>query len=675
MKKDIINRNVNYTCKIILNPVYQKQKQSPMMAKKKSYMVFVSKESNQIKMTDTAKKADEIRKLHQTLQLCQGDTRSMLQICDKLLALTPGDPTLLRYKITVLIDANQFENALGILRSLPKTAAWPFGIAYCLYRQEKFEEALTQLGSATGYEERNLRAQCFYRSENYPAAAKEYAELLKMATGTQSPEELDEIAVNYTASLLEAQNAAEAQQYAKEYGNPRRNLDFLINHALAGAHRGEYKESARMVSSAVDIAALRAEDVEGTLSSEEASICALLGYDYAQLGDDASAQGYLGTAIRRKTNATTTMAVCQNNWVAVQGVHDVFDSLHKMKQVLSRQVEAKLTSQQRVITKYNHAMLLLHMKKPQQALSIAQTLARDNPQSELAAVALASVLNQTGQKAKAIETLEGFLKDSGKAPSRRVVLTLAELTLEHTKDMDAVLSVLGRLGPDQLYQSNIISAIVHNALSRQRKDVAVRVLNAAVDHWRKKGKGAASNTTLVELLQRLSRVQMENGMYAEAVDTYKILLEHVQDDATLAGYVMALSNVNVDEAISMAARLPTYYNAAKLDVDRATVESEEFPRAQLVKPEKRQAEQRSGSAPKKRRRRPRPKPASAAAGVPPDPERWMAIRDRPSLKKLGKKALAKLAQERREAGQRAREEHKRRMEGGAPSATSDAPVS
>ena len=51
---------------------------------------------------------------------------------------------------------------------------------------------------------------------------------------------------------------------------------------------------------------------------------------------------------------------------------------------------------------------------------------------------------------------------------------------------------------------------------------------------------------------------------------------------------------------------------------------------------------------------------------PPDPERWMPIRDRPSLKKIGKKAMAKMALERRDAAKASREAHRRRALGLPP---------
>ena len=208
--------------------------------------------------------------------------------------------------------------------------------------------------------------------------------------------------------------------------------------------------------------------------------------------------------------------------------------------------------------------------------------------------------------------------------------------------------------------AQVVAAFTHNALARSRQDIAISFLQKAT---------SLKGTPNVDLLRLLTRVQTERKMYKEAVATYKTLLQHVQDDATLAGYVAALSNVDVEEAIAMCERLPKYYNVKAVAADRAALEAEEPPRPRV---DNRPTEQRPADEkekPKKRRnksKKPRGGTVVPEGAPPPDPERWMPIRDRPSLKKIGKKAMAKMAIERREAAKACREAHRRRALGLPP---------
>lgn len=625
-------------------------------------------------MTDDSKtKAEEIKRLYQQLLLCQGDLRTIQTTCDRLLILQPGDSRVMKYKAVALIDASHFDTALKVLQAAEKTpCAWPFGVAYCFYRQERYEEALQVLRELTNptYEELVLRAQCLYRQEKFAAAAKEYADIVKAAqTEGRSEEEMDELVVNYTAALIESGQPLEAQQFSKAYRNDRGSQDLTLNAALSAVLTGNVKDGLRMVftmaTSVSDV--LKSEDSK-PVSGDLAGLCALVGSASAMLGDNTSATDYLGTLVRRKTASTATTAVCLNNWVALQGVSDVFDSLHKMKQVLSKQVEAKLSANQRMITKYNSTILLICMGKPSQALSQANALFKDFPTSELAALALSCALSASGNRAKAMEVLTNF-----PSPSPKVLLNLAQLTLDHTQDLDAVLAVLQKMGPDRLYQGNVVSAFTRNAISRGKGELAIAFLQKATGYWKK-----AIGTPLVALLGLQAKLQTERKLYHEAVATFKTLLEHSpENEAALAGYVHALSNVNVEEALTMADRLPKYHRgstSSSAQADLTALEAEELPkRAQKVTEkrsqedttqEKSAAKRRKKNEKKKKKRLANYGPTTTNTGAaPPDPERWLPIRERQSMKRLGKKAMAKMAHDRREAAAKQREAHKRKLLG------------
>ena len=126
----------------------------------------------------------------------------------------------------------------------------------------------------------------------------------------------------------------------------------------------------------------------------------------------------------------------------------------------------------------------------------------------------------------------------------------------------------------------------------------------------------------------------------------------------------------------MADRLPKYHRgstSSSAQADLAALEAEELPkRAQKVTEkrsqedatqEKSAAKRRKKNEKKKKKRLANYGPTTTPGAAPPDPERWLPIRERQSMKKLGKKAMAKMALERREAAAKQREAHRRKLLG------------
>eukprot|EP00759_Apiculatamorpha_spiralis_P038776 PhF_6_TR37842/c0_g1_i1/m.56336/K03108/SRP72; signal recognition particle subunit SRP72 len=618
---------------------------------------------------DAKKKIDEIRKLQQTLQLCQSDLRSVQQICDKILVLSPKDATIIRYKACALIDAQHYDTAAKWILSNPENP-WTFGVAYCYYRQERYDDALEVLKGSTSYEERNLRAQCLYRRDKFLDSSREYEELLKMAKGlNRDSDEVDEIVVNWTAALLEAGLPADAQKVIQAHGKTTPHVDFILNNALTGLQCGEIPQSISLLEKHVN-----KEDVLGStllaeemLPGEDAAFCAVFSWLYRALGRNDLAAQFTDAVIQHKTKSVATTAVCMNNWVVLHDASDVFDSLHKMKHVLSRPVESKLSAAQRMVTRYNNVVLAIRMGKPQQAISQSTQLFKENPTSDLALMALGFATACAGNKSKAIDLLEK--NATGALATTKTILLLAQLILEQS-GLEGSLEALKKLHPDNLFVPNIAAAVCEIALQRGGRDLALATafLTKAVDHWKKKQQ---DHEYVLASLRILSNTYLRSNNYAEAVKILKQLLEIERDDATMAQYIKALSFVDVEEALNLCEKFPSAYNQRHVQelMDSGKLETEELPRpAKVTATEKRPAdgaEREKSEAKKAKKRKPNRHPVKVPEGAPPpDPERWLPIRERPSMKKLGKKTLAKLAVERKELGKKQRAEYLLRKAGG-----------
>eukprot|EP00760_Papus_ankaliazontas_P000613 PhM_4_TR1011/c0_g1_i1/m.22871/K03108/SRP72; signal recognition particle subunit SRP72 len=599
---------------------------------------------------------EEIRNLCQTLELCSADSRSALATCDKLLALTSGknDTEIKKFKVATLVDALMLDTALALSQDIK----WRFGELYCLYRKEKFDEVISALEGCTdaksSVEERNLLAQSLYRAGRYADAAKNFLSLVEdMRRDGRSAEEIEELVINYTAALTEGNKAADVRTCVEEHGGLGSSRDLLLNTAIATMHAGEVKEALRLMQTTVP-ELTKAIDEDGSaepLSADDAAMCSLSGYGYTLLGDDATAGRYYGSVIRRTTKSAVNMAVCLNNIVALHGLDDTFSSLNMMRQVTAKQVASKLSAQQRLVTKYNTLMLQISMGKTRQAISTGEALMKEYPRADLAILGLATAYQNASQTSKAVAALEAFISSVG--PSYRAVLTLAELKLHTTKTFDVVLTVLNKLPPQLRYTNNVVAAVMFMSSEMNvPSGVLYGFLSEASKFWSTQDTSAASSQ-----LTLLAQLQMERRLFREASETLRSLLQNNPDDeATLARYVLALSHVDPDEAIKVSARLsaPT----AASNMSREDLEAEDVPRrlyaapvaassssATPAAPTKREAE-RGASASRKRGRKNRHMPTVVDGTA--DPERWLPMRDRPSMKGKGKKVLARLAQERRE---------------------------
>ena len=144
------------------------------------------------------------------------DDEGVLNITKKILDISRDDPDALHCRVVSLIHLSQFEPALQLIRSINKRRKGGEGKvfrleeAYCLYRQEKYQDTLSVLSTLPREEVKvlELEAQVAYRQEEYQKAQRLYQQLL----GLEKDKE-ERMANYYAASSLQADGAMETTPY------------------------------------------------------------------------------------------------------------------------------------------------------------------------------------------------------------------------------------------------------------------------------------------------------------------------------------------------------------------------------------------------------------------------------------------------------------------------------
>ena len=599
----------------------------------------------------TKQKADEVRKILQTLRICSEDHRMALQQCEKLLLIRPDDEVVRKYKTCALIRASKFDKAISFIRTKPLSGPTRFQLAYCLYRTERYEEALKHLQhDSDDVQIEILRAQIFYRLKKFTDAAATFKQIIPKIDRKSHDELFHDILVNAFASFSEAGDLNGADDLSSQHREDVNDTDMLLNMAMTG-----------LPESAVDrinlIHSIRSESeiiVDGSIQEDDSSLVALLSGLCILAGRREDAVRYL-TALANLPNASTVLqAVSANNWICVQDTAEVFDSLRKMKQCLSNTVSAKLNDEQRMIVRYNNALLHMHMRKFHAALTIAKSLLKEFPSKHQPAVAAVYAFCKAG-KAKSVEMIEQFCVENNmdQIPgfSKVLRLYLAQLRLEEANPHKDIRKVLEAFPEQDRFSVGVASSILQMQVSKDSPKDIIEYLQDAMTYWNVNG--ASDKAT--SIMGNLADYYIAEKMYKEAEETLRKLFESRKDEETIRKLVHTLSFVDADAAYALGAENDCFM-AEDDSYDMEELIAEELPRV------KQTTFTDVSTAPKKTRRKSKKnKQAMQNTENEIDPERWIPMRDRQSLKKFGKKTLARMLDERRQYAAKKRAEHAERV--------------
>ncbi|KAF9496334.1 hypothetical protein BDN71DRAFT_1389626 [Pleurotus eryngii] len=147
--------------------------------------------------------SERLKRLFTSLcaQIDGGHFSNAIKTCDKILRLEPADPDARQTKLFLLLQTEQYDAALELIKSRKDENQNVFERAYSLYRLQREVEAAEQLESLEEGGHRgvvHLRAQLNYRQGSYQAACDLYSQLLD--TSDPHSEEHSDALTNLQAS-------------------------------------------------------------------------------------------------------------------------------------------------------------------------------------------------------------------------------------------------------------------------------------------------------------------------------------------------------------------------------------------------------------------------------------------------------------------------------------------
>ncbi|ESS66122.1 putative signal recognition particle protein [Trypanosoma cruzi] len=395
-------------------------------------------------MSDVAKWEKQLERL-----LVDGsDSSKILTTIEKILSVNPKHVFALRCKVVCFLHQDKHAAALTVLDqiavvdpALPQVSQdYAFQKAYCLYRALEHRQAQHVLmndapHTAEHVPSRHLLAQLHYHLEEYEVAAGIYEALLTEGK-FRDEHEKTELQTNYAAacSAIDAQRTQSIVRSADE-----KNADLLYNAATAQLEVQEYAAALQTLQQAESLCAKayptsRLRSFQDACSRSDTELRSLLdvkgsperlffndvaiiwvqtAYVHYAMHNEEDATALLNLVLRYRPSSAVTLAVASINWTAIQRHRDFFDTHRKLKSAQNPAVNNRLTSRQRLLVRYNTAMLLLHTGNFNAFKRQVELIANEYPDSDLThSLKLALAVRESKKKRQPDEkTLTEYLKN------------------------------------------------------------------------------------------------------------------------------------------------------------------------------------------------------------------------------------------------------------------------
>lgn len=580
----------------------------------------------------------------------------------------------MRCKVVALIKADNIDDALSTIQSSQKfTFDFSYLKAYCLYRQNRLDEALESLK----IQENNpatmlLKSQILYRSGEMDACVEFYQKLQKS--------KIDSLEINFVAGLISAGRASEVQKTLDSLRvKATSSFELAYNTACSLAEMNKYTEAEQLLLTARRIGQETLTDdnfAEDDIEIELAPIAVQLAYVQQLLGNTQEAFGAYTDIIKRNLADESSFAVAVNNLVALKGPKDVNDSLKKLDRIkekdmqnfqLARVLDLKLSPKQREAIYANRVLLLLHANKMDQARELVAALPDMFPDSVMPLLLQAAVLVRENKAGKAEELLGQF---SEKLPDKSKIILLARAQVAAAANHPFIAAESLAKIPDIQHMPATVATLV--ALKERAGDIdgAAAVLDSAIKWWLN---AMTEDNKLSVIMQEAASFKLRHGREEDASHLFEELVKTHGSIEALVGLVTTSAHVDVDKAESYEKRLKPLPGLNGVDVDslEKTSGAKHVESASYFEVNEAHGEGKNkDKAKKKRKRKPRyPKGFDPAnPGPPPDPERWLPKRERSSYRPRRKDKRA--AQVRGSQGAVVREKHDAGAAGASSNSTS-----
>eukprot|EP00998_Keelungia_sp_KM082_P005097 NODE_1650_length_1265_cov_44.631810_g1635_i0.p1 GENE.NODE_1650_length_1265_cov_44.631810_g1635_i0~~NODE_1650_length_1265_cov_44.631810_g1635_i0.p1 ORF type:complete len:404 (-),score=100.11 NODE_1650_length_1265_cov_44.631810_g1635_i0:52-1221(-) len=374
-------------------------------------------------------------------------------------------------------------------------------------------------------------------------------------------------------------------------------------------------------------------------------------YVYLTLGRPKDAQPLLEEVTACKAASTQALASASNNLAALHGDKDRFDSLKRLKYVTQANVDATLTSHQRLVAKFNNALLMLSMNKVDNCRSICDQLMTSS--SDLGPLALCALHVKDNKLAQAKSALQGWLQQPGCDAHIRVWLTLAQLSLMQN-DVNSAIATLSAV-PNKETQPAVLATLVQLHVRQNNAAAGLAVLEAALAAAAKAPESRENKKWHLTLLREVATFQLRGNRFQEAAKSYHAVLQvDSKDSAARCGIIEAYARFDLNEAETVLDRYRGGVDEAKvatllrdedeleeMTVPRPRVAKEDASRKRPLEDDNMDQDEDGPADEPQRKKRKKPKKNRHPAKNPdgnPDPERWKPLRERSYYKKQKKKS-------------------------------------
>ncbi|XP_022725659.1 signal recognition particle subunit SRP72-like [Durio zibethinus] len=561
-----------------------------------------------------------------------------VKVANQVLSVATGDEDAIRCKVVALIKGDKIEEALSTIQSVQKVSFdFSFYKAYCLYRQNKLDEALEVLEKQDKtHPIMLLESQILYRLGKMDACVDICRNLQRA--------KIDSLEINLVAGLISAGRASEVQgtlDTLKVKATSSFELAYNIACSLIEGNKHKDAEQLLLTARRIGQETLTEENLaDDDIEIELAPIAVQLTYVQQLLGHTQEAVGGYTDIVNRNLADELSLAVAVNNLIAVKGPKDISDSLRKLDRLkekdsqkfqLAHAIDLKLSPKQKETIYVNRVLLLLHANKMDQARELVAVLPELFPESVMPVLLQAAVLVRENKAAKAEEMLGQFAE---KFPEKSKIILLARAQVAAAAGHPQIAAESLSKVPDIQHMPATVATLV--ALKERAGDIngAASVFDSAIRWWKT---AMTEDDQLSVIMQEAASFKLRHGKEEDAAHLYEELVKSHGSIEALVGLITTVARVNVDKAEAYEKQLKPLPGLKGVDVDGLERTSgakhvEDAPHGGLSEAQE-DGKTKEKSKKKRKRKQRYPKGFDPAnPGPPPDPERWLPKRERSSYR-------------------------------------------
>eukprot|EP01080_Neovahlkampfia_damariscottae_P001057 gene1057-10576_t len=493
---------------------------------------------------------EKIKKLFEKISgaIEEEEHEEVIELSDKILALSKDNNIAKECKMVALIHNGDYQDALSEMNKYGSHSA--LAKSYCLFRLEKYEEALKELKDDKDIGNKQLLGQIYFKLED-EKSLKYFEEISK------EKDIDDETKTNIIANLV--QN----KRYIEGYKFKNNNFESLYNIGCCYIGENKYDEAIKILKEAknkcLEIGKkeeLEQEDIEYDL----AIINIQIGYCYQMKEENEESKEYYTKLITSKIQDLSSRSIARNNLLVLRGNKDLFDSLKQMKLSNSKKSLSKLNSFQKRKIKWNYCLLLMNMDSNKECLEILENLMKqeEKEEEEEFIILLAALKSKEKKFEEGVEILNSFLKKSPNSINSKLFLSQMHLTKGNIEDCLNILLTL-----DNKFEPSILSSII-SLMNRLGQNDQIKILNDASIYWENKNEQEKLKIILLES----AKLKLKLGLFKDASNDFEKLVKiDSSNQIYISGLIKSLSEFDIEKSENISKLLPLI-QFDNIDIDK-----------------------------------------------------------------------------------------------------------